>query len=185
MARTTPISMSAACSMAVVRTDAAIDISSFFGVSAGRIWRTTSGTVIGLSPIRIRSADCAAATLSVDTSTPHCAESCPARSSCSTVATICSGSSTFDLRKAWSRIPPIFPAPRMATFRPASGCPVVNPPMISPLLLCFLLCDPAVDALLQVIQRQSAGIQYLIVEGAQVELGRPGPAAPWPVAPET
>ena len=37
MARTTPISMSAACSMAVVRTEAAIEISSFCGVSAGRI----------------------------------------------------------------------------------------------------------------------------------------------------
>ena len=57
MARTTPISMSAACSMAVVRTEAAIEISSFSGVSAGRICRTTSGTVIGLSPMRIRS-DC-------------------------------------------------------------------------------------------------------------------------------
>ena len=57
MARTTPISMSAACSMAVVRTEAAIEISSFCGVSAGRICRTTSGTVMGLSPMRIRS-DC-------------------------------------------------------------------------------------------------------------------------------
>ena len=40
IARTTPISIPAASSMAVVRTEAAIEISSFCGVSEGRICLT-------------------------------------------------------------------------------------------------------------------------------------------------
>src|SRR6202041_153526 len=59
----------------------------------------------------------------------------------------------------------------MATRRPASDCLVVYPPMNVSLclLLGFLLCDPAVDALPQGIEGQRAGINDLVVEGAELE----------------
>ena len=117
IARITPRSQPAPSSMARVFTEAAKESSSLAGFSAGAISAITAGTWVGFTPSRMMSANCAAARLSVPTSTPNCTESALARSGCCTVATSCSGRSKLFLRNACSKMPPILPAPRMATRR--------------------------------------------------------------------
>src|SRR5438270_8161390 len=123
------------------------------------------------------SACCAAAKLSVVTSSPNCADSACARSACCTVANIWSVPSRLFFRNACSKMPPILPAPSTATRSPGmdgagvrSGISKLSliPKGYQTLLL--LRRDPRIDAMLEHIHRQRSRIESLIVKRFEVEL---------------
>ena len=106
------------------------------------ISRTTSSTTCGFTPITMMSAPFTASTLLVPTFTFSFAASAFARSSCATVAQVDFAESRPFFSSACRIMPPIFPAPKNATFFPASSFA-----MIFPSVLCLrepsypYLCD--------------------------------------------
>src|SRR6266481_842026 len=132
---------------------------------------------MGFTPSRMTSACCAAARLSVVTSTPNCADRACARSACWTVANICSAATRLFFRKACSKMPPILPAPSTATRNPGiagagakSGTSKLSliPKGYQTLLL--LRRNPSIHPLLQHIHRQRPRIEHLIVKRFDIEL---------------
>src|SRR5258708_24495550 len=127
------------------------------------------------------SACCAAAKLSVVTSTPNCADRACARSACWTVANIWSVPSRLFFRKACSKMPPILPAPSTATRNPGmagagakSGISKLSLIPKGYQTLLFLRLDPRIHPLLQHIHRQRTRVQHLIVECLDIELRTQG-----------
>src|SRR5580692_8816113 len=107
-----------------VGTDAATDTINCLDVMCPLISRITSSTTCGFTPITIMSAPLAAATLSVPTFTFSFAASALARSSWATVALVDFAESIPFFSRAWRIMPPIFPAPRNATFFPVRSFPI-------------------------------------------------------------
>ena len=116
IARTTGTSFSSARSIISVGTDAATEITSCFPFKCARISRTTSATTCGFTQRKIMSASFTASELSVPACTFNLSFSIRARSGCATVAQVCPGESNPSRKKDCSKIDPIFPAPKTATF---------------------------------------------------------------------
>ncbi len=160
--------------MAVVRTEAAMEISSFSGVSEGRICLTTSGTVTGFNPIRMRSAVCRRGDIVGRNIDPPLSGELPG-----SLLVLHRGHNLLRLKhlgleKGLEQNPAHLPGSENGypeAGKRMSGCVCTH--RISLGYFCVFCCvferDPAVDPLLQQIERQSSGIQYLIVEGAEVK----------------
>src|SRR5579864_4438662 len=101
-----------------VGTEAATDTINCFGVTCSLISRITSSTTWGFTPITMMSAPLAASTLLVPTFTFNFVDNALARSSWATVAHVDFAESRPSFSRACRMIPPIFPAPRNATFFP-------------------------------------------------------------------
>src|ERR1035437_5873669 len=116
IARTTGTSFSSPRSIISVGTDAATEITNCFPFKCARISFTTSATTCGFTQIKIMSASFTASELSVPACTFNFSLSIRARSGCATVAQVCPGDSNPSRKKDCSRIDPIFPTPKTATF---------------------------------------------------------------------
>jgi len=99
-----------------VGTDAATEMINCFSFKCERISRTTSATTCGFTQRKTISAPFTASELSVPACTFNLSFSIRARSACAAVAQVCPGDSNPSRKKDCSRIDPIFPAPRIATF---------------------------------------------------------------------
>src|SRR4029077_3024833 len=126
----------------LVGTDAATEITNLSVPTCGRISSTTPCTACGLTHRNTMSALRAALTLSVPTGIPSFFASAIARSSCCTVAEVKAGASSFFSSQAFTRIPPIFPAPSTATRFPDRFTPI--PESSTPTLKCSAGILPAV-----------------------------------------
>src|SRR6202165_817326 len=116
IARTTGTSFSSARSIISVGTDAATEITNCFAWTCARISRATSATTCGFTQRKTMSASFTASELSVPACTFNFSFSMRARSGCATVAQVCPGESNPSRKKDCSRIDPISPTPKTATF---------------------------------------------------------------------
>ena len=127
MARTTGTSLPNACSNWLVGTEAATEIISCLVEMLGRICCMTLSTTCGFTQTKMMSASHTAARLSVPTGIPSFCSKLRARSSCCTVARVNSRDNNPFSNSAFSKMPPILPAPRTTTLFPEKSILVISP----------------------------------------------------------